>query len=236
MALTGAYPDYNDPLVPHLEKHCHPLGLVKHKKFKHACFTISASHLGGHYMVGRFTPRGRKAQSFLGTMRLFRRRTIQLGRLKRRPRVPALLTCFRRSGCLCLIRRLVINRALFRRITARKPCNRGRIQTLLSRLLPILQFVRNQNMVRQSVAPAGVVHHGSSRGPVLVSFKITGRFDRTIVCRPNAQVNARNCTPVRRLQDNRTCPSDSLCDLNAAYLRLLAKYGPRSLCDPLRKH
>lgn len=210
-----------------LTGHCQIIQLLKSNKFNRACITRSARQPNDPaYIIGRL----HVVDSSPGTRHLNRQffidRTRALRGLNRRSRVPHLLTCFRTRGSFCLIRRVIRNELLQRRLTDHHPVPRHCILRLLGDLLPIITFIRDQKIVRHSVGPSGVVHHGASEQLILVSFKTIGsvsaRLTSDSVRRASAiKINARNCVPDRRTTK---LPGfyDSLCTLNVATLRTLA--------------
>lgn len=234
-----------------LKKHCQVLQRLDQNKFNSACLTRSARHFRRLYIIQRFGPRIQNGLTISGTRALFRQRTDVLCRLSR-PRVPGFQRLLQRNSHLFLIRSCVRNPACQSLLTQQRTRNdrfsRTRIARLLARLLPLLRCLRKLKLMRQSVSPSGLLRHGTSNHPILVSFNNIGRLLIGIHCRLNiprpcrstakriAQLKRIKCTPRSRHLSNRTDPASSLCTLNIATVMLLAKRRPASLCSRHRGH
>ncbi len=99
------------------------------------------------------------------------------------------------------------------------------------RILSTLSCIRSENMVRESVGPSGVVIRDSS-GVELVSLNVTEVGSKGGFSRCNF-VKAPRCTTPRRVLESgahaiRVGTTASLCTLNVAFCRVLAKKGPFS--------
>jgi serine/threonine protein kinase len=111
--------------------------------------------------------------------RTFRASVSTLDELGKHPKIPKLLASFELDGCHYLIQEYIDGRDLATQLSEKGVFKEIHIWYLLSELLPVLQFVHDNQLIHQDIKPSNIIHRKSistlqsvesSAGLILVDF------------------------------------------------------------------
>lgn len=88
----------------------------------------------------------------------FRRSASLLGELGKHPQIPKLLASFEVEGCQYLVQEYIEGRNLADRLSEKGVVKEIQIWYLLSELLPVLQFVHENQLIHGDIKPSNIIH------------------------------------------------------------------------------
>lgn len=100
---------------------------------------------------------------------LFQREAIQLERLGDHPQIPELLAHFEQADYLYLVQEYIDGENLLQRLARRGPFSDRQVWHLLHDLLPVLDFIHNNQVIHRDVKPQNVIQRPNGQY-VLVDF------------------------------------------------------------------
>lgn len=110
---------------------------------------------------------------------LFRQEALILKELGNHPQIPSLLAFLEQEGQLYLIQEFIEGQDLFQEAIERGPFSEQQIQQLFTELLPILQFIHEQQVVHRDIKPGNILRQANG-SLVLIDFggslQLEGQF------------------------------------------------------------
>jgi WD40 repeat protein len=86
-----------------------------------------------------------------------------LDKLGKHPQIPKLLASFEVEGCQYLVQEYIEGRNLADRLSEKGVLKEIHIWYLLSELLPVLQFVHENQLIHRDIKPSNIIHRKSSQ-------------------------------------------------------------------------
>ncbi len=94
----------------------------------------------------------------------------RLAQLGQHPQIPDLIAILDSPRDLCLVQTYVPGRTLEAVLAADGPFTEVQVRSLLTFLLPVLQFIHDQGIIHRDIKPENILLPGGDRPPVLVDF------------------------------------------------------------------
>jgi serine/threonine protein kinase/Tol biopolymer transport system component len=93
--------------------------------------------------------------------RRFRASAAALDELGKHPQIPKLLASFEQDGCQYLVQEYIEGRNLAAQLSEKGVFKEIQIWYLLSELLPVLQFVHENQLIHRDIKPSNIIHRKS---------------------------------------------------------------------------
>jgi serine/threonine protein kinase len=94
-----------------------------------------------------------------------------LDKLGQHPQIPKLLASFQVEGCQYLVQEYIPGRNLADRLSEKGVLKEIHIWYLLSELLPVLQFVHENQLIHRDIKPSNIIHRKSSQTSAAIAGK-----------------------------------------------------------------
>ncbi|MBF2076844.1 MAG: protein kinase [Synechococcales cyanobacterium C42_A2020_086] len=104
------------------------------------------------------------------TAELFRQEAAQLAILGQHPKIPRLLAHFDLADAHYLVQEFIPGRNLEQILAAEGPFSEVQIRELLTELLPVLQFIHQQQVIHRDLKPANIIRTEPAGTLALVDF------------------------------------------------------------------
>ncbi|MCP2728792.1 protein kinase domain-containing protein, partial [Limnofasciculus baicalensis] len=96
---------------------------------------------------------------------LFEREAVRLDELGKHAQIPELLAHFEENGCQYLVQEFIDGQNLEDKLTQDGSFSETQIIDLLKDLLPILQFIHNQQVIHRDIKPENIIQRLPSPPP-----------------------------------------------------------------------
>ncbi|WP_299414349.1 serine/threonine-protein kinase [Acaryochloris sp. IP29b_bin.148] len=177
-------------------------------------------------VIKQFIPPPTDASRVEKSVALFRQEASILKELGHHPQIPSLLAFLEEEGRLYLIQEFIEGQDLFQEAMQTGPFNEQQVQQLFTELLPILQFIHDQQVVHRDIKPGNILRQANG-SLVLIDFggslQLEGQF-RPITGTPGYAAP-------EQLQGQVEAASD-LHSLAVTGMRLLTGYLTQEDADP----
>lgn len=185
-------------------------------------------------VIKQFIPPQENANQLEKSIALFRQEAFILKELGNHPQIPTLLAFLEQDDRLYLIQEFIEGQDLFQEAIQQGPFSEQQVQQLFTELLPILQFIHNQQVVHRDIKPGNILRQENG-SLVLIDFggslQLEGQF-RPITGTPGY-------APPEQLQGQVEAASD-LHSLAVTGLRLLTGHltqeDPDPFANPQQRH
>ncbi|MEG4800342.1 serine/threonine-protein kinase [Microcoleus sp. ARI1-B5] len=95
----------------------------------------------------------------------------RLDKLGQHPQIPKLLASFEHEGCQYLVQEYIPGRNLADRLSEKGVLKEIHIWYLLSELLPVLQFVHENQVIHRDIKPSNIIHRKSSQTSAAIAVQ-----------------------------------------------------------------
>ncbi len=103
---------------------------------------------------------------------LFYQEAEHLDSLGKHPQIPRLLASFQQEKNFYLIQELIEGQTLFELFAQAGEFTGTQIQELLTKLLPVLKFIHEQNIIHRDIKPGNIILRTTDKLPFLIDFGI----------------------------------------------------------------
>jgi serine/threonine protein kinase len=94
----------------------------------------------------------------------------RLTELGQHPQIPSLIALLESSRGLCLVQSYIPGTTLAAAVEHQGPWTEAAVRSLLTSLLPVVQFIHDRQVIHRDIKPANIILPGGDRPPVLVDF------------------------------------------------------------------
>lgn len=130
-------------------------------------------------VIKQFIPPQSDTSCIEKSIALFRQEASILKELGNHPQIPSLLAFLEQEGQLYLIQEFIEGQDLFQEAIQTGPLREQQIQQLFTELLPILQFIHEQQVVHRDIKPGNILRQANG-SLVLIDFggslQLEGQF------------------------------------------------------------
>ena len=160
--------------------------------------------------------------------------------------IPTLHAYFSEAGQLYLVQDWIDGQSLMQMVKERGVFSDGRVRSLLSDLLPVLDYVHSQGIIHRDIKPENVMLRAADDKPVLIDFGAVKEIITSAACTQGASnssiaIGSPGFMPLEQAAGKPVYSSD-LYSLGLTAICLLTGRRPRELADPVtgdilwRKH
>ncbi|MCT7950149.1 serine/threonine protein kinase [Ancylothrix sp. C2] len=172
--------------------------------------------------------------------RLFKREARQLFHLGNHPQIPTMLAFFEENRQLYLVQELIEGQDLSQQ--SNFTYNPEQIELFLTDLLPVLQFIHENNVIHRDIKPANILRRTSlqktstlSRGDlILIDFGICKEISPNNLTNTGSFVGTEGYAPIEQLRGGKAYPASDLYSLGVTCIQLLTGHSLEELYDPMQ--
>lgn len=160
---------------------------------------------------------------------LFEREALQLDKLGKHPQIPQLFAYFEQSPCQYLVQEFIPGQNLAQILAVQGPFSETQIRNLLFKLLPILQFIHDHQVIHRDIKPKNIIKSDIEEKIYLVGFSATKtitQYSSQLVS--GTVIGSPEYTAPEQLKGHPVFASD-LYSLGATCLELLTQVSPFDL-------
>lgn len=121
-------------------------------------------------VIKQFFPRTQSLAIAQKAAELFRQEALRLAELGQHPQIPALLAHFEFDHGQYLVQEYVSGENLAIALAEEGPFDEAQIRELLSKLLPVLKFIHDNQVIHRDLKPENIIRRGADSQLVLVDF------------------------------------------------------------------
>jgi serine/threonine protein kinase len=180
-------------------------------------------------VIKQFFPLGQHPDSTSKAAELFAQEAVRLDDLGKHPRIPELLAYFNQDGNEYLIQEFIDGQNLEQELNQEGVFSESKIWMLINSLIPILQFVHENNVVHRDIKPENIIRRSDGQ-VVLVDFGAAKYIANTPLSVTGTVIGSAAYTAPEQARGKAVFASD-LYSLGVTCLYLLTGIEPFRLFD-----
>lgn len=189
--------------------------------------------LGTRCVIKQFSPQLKGTKGLEKAIQLFEQEAVRLHELGEHPHIPTLLAYFEQDQRLYLVQQFIEGSTLSQELNKNGPFSEQKIREVLVRLLPLLKFVHDRNVIHRDITPANIIRRNIDGRLVLIDFGIAKVLSEENASKPGTKIGTEGYAPIEQLRNGKAYPASDLYSLGATCLYLLTQVRPEELHDPL---
>ncbi|HIK06223.1 MAG TPA: GUN4 domain-containing protein [Trichormus sp. M33_DOE_039] len=162
-------------------------------------------------------------------VKLFRQEAVRLDELKH-PQIPKLLGYFEQGNQLYLVEEWIPGMTLQEELQQNGVFNEQQIQQLLKDLLPVLQFIHDQQIIHRDIKPANIIRSSTTGDLVLIDFGVAKHITATALLKTGTTIGSPEYMPPEQTR-GKALPASDLYSLGVTCIHLLTDISPFDLFD-----
>lgn len=163
---------------------------------------------------------------------LFEQEAKQLEQLGKHPQIPSLLAHFEQADRQYIVQELIDGDTLAEEARRDGAFSEAEIRDLLNDLLPVLQFIHQQQVIHRDIKPDNLIRRRSDRKLVLVDFGAAKSANQTILAKTGTMIGSAGYAAPEQLRGKPVFASD-LYSLGVTCIYLLTLMDPFDLFHPI---
>lgn len=184
-------------------------------------------------VVKQFFPSPQVAEnpkSFKKSIELFHREATQLDKLGRQsPQIPKLLAYLEQDQKFYLIQEFIDGQNLLKDLEMEGVYTETHVRQLLAEILPVLQFIHNQNIIHRDIKPENIMHRKNGQ-LVLIDFGMSKQMTEQVTSRGTTG-GTMGYAPPEQIRAGVAYPATDIFALGATCIHLLTGVTPDNLYD-----
>ncbi len=221
------------PLEPLLRGRYRPVKNIGRGGFGRTYLAVDTDRLASHCVIKQFAPQTQGIKSFAKAVQLFEQEAMRLNELGEHPQIPNLLAYFEHDRCLYLVQQMVTGKTLFKELIDQGPFSETAVRTLLTDLLPILQFIHERGVIHRDITPNNVICRQADGKFVLIDFGIAKQFGEALQQETGTRIGTEGYSPIEQFRSGQAYPASDIYSLGATCLHLLTGCKPETLYDAM---
>ncbi|MBC6417702.1 MAG: serine/threonine protein kinase [Prochloron sp. SP5CPC1] len=137
------------------------------------CTYLATNSQQQYCVLKQFAPQVQEPKQLSKAEELFKREAGMLKRLQH-PQIPRFHSLLRvniqGSNCLFLVQDYIEGDSYYQLLVNRKRFDEGEVRKLLLDILPILEYIHNQNIIHRDISPDNLIGRNTDGKPVLIDF------------------------------------------------------------------
>lgn len=121
-------------------------------------------------VIKQLRPNSTSPHVFQMAKELFEREAKTLGKIGNHPQIPRLLDFFEDHQQFYLVQEYVSGDTLQREVKKNGPFSEEGVKQFLSEILPVLQYIHDQQVIHRDIKPANIIRRAQDRKLVLIDF------------------------------------------------------------------
>lgn len=220
-------------LIARLRGRYRPVKIIGRGGFGRTYLATDGDRLNTYCVIKQFAPQHQGTQSLDKAIQLFEQEALRLNELGEHPQIPTLLAYFEHEQYLYLVQQMIEGRTLYQEVQKNGPYPEAAVRTLLTDLLPVLQFIHEHGVIHRDITPTNVIRRKLDGKPVLIDFGVAKQFTEAILYEPGTRIGTEGYAPMEQLRSGQAYPSSDLYSLGATCLHLITGTKPEVLYSPM---
>lgn len=181
-------------------------------------------------VIKQFFPQAQGTSTLHKAIELFNQEAVRLDELGRHPQIPELLAYFTQDDRQYLVQEFIDGRNLMQELAEEGAFNETKVRQVLNDLLPVLQFVHEQQVIHRDIKPENVIRRKSDRKLVLVDFGASKIVTGTALQRTGTSIGSPEYVAPEQVRGRAIFASD-IYSLGVTCIHLLTQMSPFDLYD-----
>ncbi len=180
-------------------------------------------------VVKQFVPMMQGTAGLQKALELFEREARQLQQLGHHPQIPALSAYFSENNQLYLVQEYIEGETLDQILRKQGVWTEQQVKELLISLLPVLQFIHQQNVIHRDLKPDNIIRRRNGEY-VLIDFGVAKDLSATVIhTQIGTRVGSDGYAAREQMQGGEAYAATDLYSLGATCFYLLTKISPLEL-------
>jgi serine/threonine protein kinase len=202
--------------------------------FGRTYLAVDRDRLNTACVIKQFAPRAQSLKSLKKSVQLFTQEAVRLRDLGEHSQIPTLLAYFEENQRLYLVQQFIQGYNLAQELYKTGPFSSERIVALLRDLLPVLQFVHENQVIHRDLKPENIIRRKQDGRLVLIDFGVAKQLQSMAdYAQPGTKIGTHGYAPAEQLRAGQAFPASDLYSLGAICVTLLTGVPPEELFNPL---
>ena len=180
-------------------------------------------------VVKQFLPQAQGSWAIQKATELFKQEAKRLQLLGEHTQIPTLFAYFEEDKLLYLVQQFIEGDNLLQELGKQGVFSEQKIRELLIDILPVLQFVHQQQVIHRDIKPDNIIRRRSDGKLVLIDFGVAKHLTATAISQPGTHIGTLGYAPIEQMQDGTAYPVSDLYSLGVTCFRLLTQNSPHNL-------
>ncbi|MCL1472725.1 bifunctional serine/threonine-protein kinase/formylglycine-generating enzyme family protein [Argonema antarcticum] len=217
---------------PSLPKFCHRCGnkllLADHYRairyigeggFGRTFEAVDEHRFDTRCVIKQFLPQLQGSAALQKATELFKQEAMRLRDLGKHPQIPDLLAFFEQDNRFYLVQEFIDGQDLFKELQQRGKFSEQEVRKLLAELLPVLDFIHQQNVIHRDIKPDNIIisNDGSL---VLIDFGVSKQLSATVLTKMGTITGTPGYAAPEQMHGH-VSPASDLYSLAVTCIRLL---------------
>ena len=182
-----------------LDDRYRPIKFLGEGGFGRTFQAIDEKRLNTPCVIKQFLPQQVGSAALAKATELFQQEAQRLQELGKHPQIPDLEAFFSQDNRLYLVQDFIDGQNLFEEFQTQGKLNEPQIRTILTELLPVLQFVHDNQVIHRDIKPENIIR--SKIGKLfLIDFGVSKETSKTILTRVGTVTGTPGYTPPEQLR------------------------------------
>lgn len=180
-------------------------------------------------VIKQFSPQTYAGGNAQKAVELFDQEAVRLDELGKHPFIPELLAYFKQDGHQYLMQEFIDGQNLAQILETQGNFSEPQIWDLLSRILPMLEFIHSRKVIHRDIKPENIIRH-TDQQLYLVDFGAAKLATATALLQTGTKIGTPEYVAPEQLKGKAEYPSD-LYSLGVTCIHLLTGVSPFDLFD-----
>ncbi|MBD2771613.1 serine/threonine-protein kinase [Iningainema tapete] len=206
--------------------------------FGRTFLAFDAHRLNARCVIKQFFPLAEiqgNSQAIAKATELFEQEAKQLLQLgEQHPQIPTLFAYFEQDKRLYLVQQFIDGQDLSKELAHRGAFSEQQIRELLHDILPVLQFVHQQQVIHRDIKPTNILRRQIDDKLVLIDFGVAKQLTvGSGLTKTGTKAGTEGYAAIEQLRGGRAYPASDLYSLGVTCIHLLTQVELDELYDPL---
>jgi len=181
-------------------------------------------------VIKQFYPQAQGTSTVQKAVELFNQEAMRLDELGKHPQIPELLAYFTQDDRQYLVQEFIDGQNLAQELAESGVFNEDQIRHLLNDLLPVLQFVHQEQVIHRDIKPENIIRRKSDRKLIIVDFGASKVVTGTSLYKPGTSIGSPEYVAPEQVRGQAVFASD-IYSLGVTCIHLLTQMSPFDLYD-----
>lgn len=180
-------------------------------------------------VVKQLAPKAQGTWAVKKAVELFEEEAKRLQELGKHPQIPTLLAYFEQDHYMYLVQEFIDGQNLYEEFNQQGIYSENKIKELLLYLLPVLEYIHQQNVIHRDIKPQNIMRRQSDGKLILIDFGASKQLTASVRTKLGTTIGTPGYSPLEQMQDGMASPSSDLFSLGTTCFHLLTGVPPVKL-------
>ncbi len=180
-------------------------------------------------VVKQLAPQVQGSKALRKATELFQEEARRLQQLGEHPQIPTLYAYFEQDNYLYLVQQFIQGQTLGQELKQQGTFSEDKIWEVLSELLPILQFVHENQVIHRDIKPENIIRRQSDHKLVLIDFGVAKQLTENSLNNQGTSIGSYGYAPIEQMKLRQAYPASDLFSLGVTCFYLLTSIHPSEL-------